>query len=833
MSLRGFALSLALLCGSVALHAQVLPPCGAFGSGTTSDCTVGSSFSFDFAQLYGLDQFASDINGSGGADGIVFTYSFSATGDLPPGLTLSPSGLFSGTFTASGNFGFTLTITFTLKENGSVIFSGDLPLPLVLTVNGHSGDQVTVDPPGLNFNLTQHGTLSTKSVTLTNHGNQAAPFSASAATSSGNNWLKVSTTGGSVAAFGTSSLSITADPSQLPPGTYSGTVTVTFPGTQSPPPISVVAVVSGTDPNIGLSQTGLRFQAVAGGTATSPQTITVFNEGAGTLNFSASPSTISGGPWLSVSPSSGSSSASSDGSVTVSVNPAGLQPGDYYGKVQFSASGATNSPQFASVVLNVASPDKSPGAFVKPTGLIFVGSSGGTDPAAKTISVTNPSPNALSYLVSAFATSGTTNWLAETPTSGSVSSTQPATISVQPSLKGLATGAYIGDLTVTIVPATVTTTAPPQIFHIEVLLLVLPSGVTPAAQHELEPRVSTCPPSKLIPVFTLLGTGFTSTAGWPTAIEVTVVDDCGNPLIDGSVTVNFSTGDPALSLQSLNDGRWTSTWNASNASPTVTITAQAQQIAPALTGRAQIGGALDPNNSTPAVNTGGVVSSISFVPNQPLAPGSYAAIFGSNLSGSLAGSNKLPLSTQLGNTTAFLGTQALPLFYASSGQINAVLPYEVPANSTQQIVVQNGSAISIPQKVLIASAVPAIVSLDQTGQGSALYGAFRSDGTPLPNNSPVGAGDIVVIYCSGLGAVDPPVPAGSQAPLSPLSHTVNPVTVTFGQTPVSADFAGLAPTFAQLYQVNAVVPSGLPSGTATVTLSVAGQQSSPVTINIK
>ena len=233
------------------------------------------------------------------------------------------------------------------------------------------------------------------------------------------------------------------------------------------------------------------------------------------------------------------------------------------------------------------------------------------------------------------------------------------------------------------------------------------------------------------------------------------------------------------------------------------------------------------------MNTGGVVSAISFVSNQPLAPGSYAAIFGANLSASLAGSNKLPLSTQLGNTTAFLGTEQLPLLFASSGQINAVLPYDVAINSTQQLVVQNGSAISIPQKVLIASALPAIVTQNQTGSGTALYGAFKSDGTPLPNNSPVAAGDIVVLYCSGLGAVDPPVPAGSQAPFGTLSNTVNPVTVTFGQTQVSADFAGLAPGFAQLYQVNVKVPSGLPSGTATVTLSVAGQQSSPVTINTK
>jgi uncharacterized protein (TIGR03437 family) len=810
------------------LQAQAVPPC-LFG--VAGGCSVGSSFSFDFAQLFELQTLASIFNG---IDDVEFTYTFDANGGgLPPGVTLSPSGLLSGTFTQSGLFSFNIDLTETLKFQGMEIFSETVPIPFEFNVTDYSGQLLTVAPGSLGFNLMQSGTASTQSLTVTNHGSQSAPFSASVSTGSGGNWLKIAPSAGSAPAFGSAAIAVTADPSQLQAGTYSGSVTVATAGSPSST-ISVVAVVSGTQPTLELSQSGLRFQAVQGGGATSPQSITVLNPGAGTLNFTASVSTISGGSWLSVSPGSGSSTGSKAGSVTVSVNPAGLKPGDYYGRVQFAASGATNSPQVASVVLNVVSPANSPGAFVQPTGLIFVGNVGGSAPAAKTVSITNPSPNAVSYLVSAFGSNGA-NWLTATPTSGTVSAAQPGTLSVQPNLQGLAAGIYIGDLTVTIVPSDPTSTAPAQIFHIESLLVVLPAGVSPSAEPEakLLPRVSTCAPAKLLPVFTLLGTGFSSTAGWPTAIEVTVVDDCGNPLTSGSVTVTFSSGDPALSLQSLDDGRWTATWNASKADPTVTITAQAQEIKPVLTGNASIGGALQPNNATPAVNTGGVVSAVSFVANQPLAPGAYAAIFGSNLSAGLAGSNQLPLNKQLGNTTVVMGGEQLPLLFASGGQINAVLPYDVAVNSTQQLVVQNGSAISIPQKVVIAPALPAIITQNQAGSGAALYAVFSSNGTPLPNNSAVSAGDVLVIYCSGLGAVDPPVPAGSQAPISPLSHTTNPVTVMFGQTAVQADFAGLAPGFAQLYQVNVKVPTGLTAPSATVMLAVSGQQSSPVTIAVK
>jgi uncharacterized protein (TIGR03437 family) len=389
-------------------------------------------------------------------------------------------------------------------------------------------------------------------------------------------------------------------------------------------------------------------------------------------------------------------------------------------------------------------------------------------------------------------------------------------------------------LSFTFTSATASATSATQVLHAEVLLIVLPAGITlPSIQTKAVPHATTCTPTQLLPVFTLLGTGFSTNAGWPTGIEVTVVDDCGNALNSGSVTVTFSTGDPALSLASIGNGSWTGTWNAANASPSVTITAQAQELLPALSGHASIGGMLASNASVPSVSTGGVVNAANFVANQPLAPGTFGAIFGANLATNLAGSTTFPLNTQLGDTTVILNGEELPLLFASTGQINAILPYDLPVNTTQQIIVQRGSSISIPQPVVIATAVPAVFTQNGAGTGAALYNLYTSNGTPLADNSPVSAGDVVVLYAAGLGAVSPPVPAGSQASLTTLSYTTNPVTVTIGGMQQTAEFAGLAPGFASLYQVNAIVPSGLPSGTATVTLSAGGQQSAPVTIAVQ
>jgi uncharacterized protein (TIGR03437 family) len=482
---------------------------------------------------------------------------------------------------------------------------------------------------------------------------------------------------------------------------------------------------------------------------------------------------------------------------------------------------------------------------VQPTGLIFVAAAGGTDPSAQTISITNPSPDALTYLVTSFSNStgssgsGTSglNWFTTTPSSGTVSATEPATVSVQPTLSGLAAGVYTGDLTVTIVsPSTSATpsTASPQVYHIEVLFIVLPAGTAlPAGRTESRPHAAGCTPTQLLPVFTLLGTGFTAAVAWPTAIEVTVVDDCGTPLTSGSVNATFSSGDPALALNSLHNGQWTATWNPTHAATGVTITAHAQEVQPALTGSASIGGTLQPNTAAPAVSSGGVIGVFNSVANQPLAPGAYGAIYGSNLSEGLNVSAGYPFSLQLGGTSVILGGKQLPLYFTSANQINVVVPYDVPVNTTQQLVVQNGNAISIPQPVIIAAAQPTI--LTQPGTSTAAFTqVYKADGTALPENSPVSAGDVIILYCTGLGAVDPPVAAGSPTPLSPLSHTVNPVTVTIGSAPPQvALFAGLTPAYVQLYQVNVQIPAGLPSGNATLTLSVSGQQSAPVTITVQ
>ena len=91
-----------------------------------------------------------------------------------------------------------------------------------------------------------------------------------------------------------------------------------------------------------------------------------------------------------------------------------------------------------------------------------------------------------------------------------------------------------------------------------------------------------------------------------------------------------------------------------------------------------------------------------------------------------------------------------------------------------------------------------------------------------------------MIYCAGLGAVSPNIATGAAAGASPVSTTTNEVVLTIGSQTAATLFAGLAPGFVGLYQVNAIVPDGVAEGNSVpVTLTVAGQASAPVAMAVQ
>jgi hypothetical protein len=167
-----------------------------------------------------------------------------------------------------------------------------------------------------------------------------------------------------------------------------------------------------------------------------------------------------------------------------------------------------------------------------------------------------------------------------------------------------------------------------------------------------------------------------------------VMDDCGTPLTQGKVSVQFSTGQGVADMQTLNNGRWDLTWDTGAVPATqVTLMVHAAHLTLPISGDAQISGALGAPQAKPQVKDGGVVTAATFTATA-LAPGSIIAIFGLELSDATSSAPVLPLATTLNYTTVTLGDGILPLFYTSTGQVNAVVPIGISVNTRQQLLLQ-------------------------------------------------------------------------------------------------------------------------------------------------
>ena len=696
--------------------------------------------------------------------------------------------------------------------SGSVQITGS---GSITTAPPPGGGMFSVSPSALTFSFLEGGRSSSQRITLTNRTTQAAAFTASAGTES---WLSASPANGNVPSLEIASVSVTVDPSGLAPGTYTSTVTVSGP-TGQPLEVSINVTVNAAPLALALSQTSLRFQVAAGAGAPPSQSIVVLNQGTSTLTWSASASSLVGN-WLSVTPARGTSGDS----ATVAIDPTNLQPGDYYGLVQFTSDGAVNSPQTAVVVLNVL-PATSVVVTVQPTGLIFVSPQGGGPTTAPIVTVSNSSNQ--SVVVTAIGASQQTSLFAPGLSNATVSSGQPAQFPVDPDFTGLTPGVYTGILEFQF--------ADGSIQDVTVLVIITPPASSAAPRTSVHGAAvsSSCTPTQLLPVSTALSQNFNAIAAWPTALQIHVVDDCGSPMGPGDVTASFSSGDPSLMLTSLGAGQWSATWQPQFAtdSTSVVITVTAQSSQPTLAGTLQINGTLQPNQTAPSI--GGVVSAASYARNAPLAPGAFTSIFGENLATTPALAEALPLGTQLGGAQALIAGRLMPVQYASAGQLNVLIPYDLPPNSTQQLIAVAGSAYSTPQPITIAPAQPAVFT---HGEGVGAITVYKPNGGQYSADAshPASAGDTLVIYCAGLGSVTPSVTAGSAAPASPPAKISTAITVTIGGKTAPVVFAGLTPTYAGLYQVNVTVPRGItPGPNVPLVLTADGLASPPVTIAIQ
>jgi uncharacterized protein (TIGR03437 family) len=759
-----------------------------------------------------------------------------AVGTMPATLQVQgdPTGLSAGTHSG------TITIT----------ASGANPptstVAVNFTVQDQAKPQLLVNTQVLNLSLVAGAQPVSNVVTVSNTGGGVLNYTATVQGRS--SWISIANASGSSTPVSSGSVPIACDPSKVSSpngGTFSDAIVIDA-GAAGKATIPVNLAVNPSQARPQLSQAALSFTLVEGGGNPLPQTVAIVNVGEGPMNWTVNKSNLSfSQDWLTITsltsgtvpqPFTSTSPLTIAVDASAAANKTALAAGTYYGRVELHVN---NSPtQTVTVVLNVLKAGTTLVPNVFPLGMVFTGPPG-INPSSQTISIANVEANPITFTATPQSADGG-NWIFVTPKTGTLSPGQPLQLVVQPNFMNLNTahGAYSGKITLQFgntsqdVPITA----------------LLTGGASSTAAGSLGRRVkegshgSGCD-GDLNLIYTGGPVPLQTATGGSATLEVAVLDSCNNPIVNGpntSVVATFtSPAETTLKLTNTDPskGKWAHDWTPMTPAPaSMDVTIYATTV---LSNNTIANGETKPSvpvsvqtaTASPIVNNGKILNGASLQADAPIAPGSYITLLGSNLAAKAAyaqsGGN---LPTTLGGTQVLLNNVPVPLTYVSPNQINALIPYSAPVNGTFGISVSSGNALGAADSITVAPAAPAIFTVTEDGNGQGVI--YDVNGNVVDSTHPASAGQVVSIYCTGLGNIQGSINDGE--PATHAFPTVASVTALIGGLPAQVNFSGLAIGSVGLYRVDVVLPAAVASGSAVpVSISAANQTSKAVTMAVQ
>jgi uncharacterized protein (TIGR03437 family) len=241
--------------------------------------------------------------------------------------------------------------------------------------------------------------------------------------------------------------------------------------------------------------------------------------------------------------------------------------------------------------------------------------------------------------------------------------------------------------------------------------------------------------------------------------------------------------------------------------------------------------------AAPYVNVAtGLVNGATYRPG-PISPGEIVTLFGFNL-------GPVPLQTaqigsdgrltrELGGVKVLFDGQPAPLIYVGSQQTSVVVPYGVRDKSSVKLRIENQGRASGEADVAVAESSAGLFTAAASGAGQAA--ALNQNGSVNSKENPVARGEVVVLYGTGEGVLNPISEDGSIA-ASPLPVPVLPVSVNVGGQQAEVLYAGPAPGLVLgLLQINARVPASISPGNHVPVTVKVGNSTSPsgVTLAIR
>jgi uncharacterized protein (TIGR03437 family) len=600
-------------------------------------------------------------------------------------------------------------------------------------------------------------------------------------------------------------ITVRAGVASITPGPHSGLLQVNTALGSTNVPVTLFAADHG--PSLQLTPQGLQFGTIEDTNLVDSRTFSLRNAGDSPANWTAA--VVDGGAWLSLDTPSGVTAPGSATQITATMNAGFMGPGLYGGLILISATDGGFNPLYMPVVLRIESDDTPPVPSLSTGGLVFqvqTGSPGQQLP----VTLSAGSVGSVDFQVSAQSS----GWLSAGPMRGKVSGPSPAPLDIAENPIALQTGFYSGLVNIAFGAGALRT---------------LNVGISVVDQ------ATACAPQALYLTETALANNFATRIGFPTPLEAVLVDDCGNFISNGLVNATFSNGDPDLALEPLGNGLYAATWMPGQASSTLVnavATVDLQGFAPALPiASSEVIGTVAADTA-PAVGANAVLNNLNPQPGAPVAPGTIVQIYGSALSAAgIAASGSLvngQLSTTLNGVSVSVGGVAAPLYYESSGQINAQIPYELQAGQQYELFVDVNGLYSNPVAVNTTAVEPGLASLPD---GTVI--AQDSSYNLITADHPAHAGDVIILYATGMGATNPPVATGATAPSSPLAEVTVAPQVSIGGSNAQVLFAGLSPGSVGLYQIDVMIPAGVSAGNVPLVVTQGGVAGNTVTVPVE
>jgi uncharacterized protein (TIGR03437 family) len=304
---------------------------------------------------------------------------------------------------------------------------------------------LSVTPTSLQPFLYQIGTVAqtgqlTRTVMVSST-NSSAGFTASLTSTV--SWLIVSPPNGATGANGAAvPVTLTANPGNMASGVYNTALVIAPVGGTALTPIPVQLVIS-NNPLLLLSTNQLTFTSTFGATTQPPvQTVQITTLGTGNTSFSVT----SDSSWLTAT----SGTVTTPATLNVSVNPTGLAIGPYTGTITVRPTGADANLYSLPITVNL-SVGSTTTISAGPPLIVFSAETTLPAPTAQLVQLTaNGQP--ITFALTTSTTSAANcpgSWLSATTASNSVSSTAPATITVNAATTNMTPGTCSGTVTVT------------------------------------------------------------------------------------------------------------------------------------------------------------------------------------------------------------------------------------------------------------------------------------------------------------------------------------------------------------------------------------------------